>query len=158
MDPTELPTDYRDLLLALSDADAEFVLIGGYALAAHGYVRATDDLDVLVRPTSENAQRVFAALVAFGAPIPEHGVSADLFAQERYGYRMGAKPILIEILTTIDGVSFDDCLNEHRSFELDGRTIKVIGRGALLANKRASARPKDLADIAWLERHPPEGD
>ena len=158
MDLSALPSDYRDLLVALADAEADFVLIGGYALAAHGYVRATDDLDVLVRPTPDNAARVFAALIAFGAPIPEHGVSAALFAEERYGYRIGVKPILIELLTTIDGVTFDDCLVEHRSFQLEGRTIKVIGRSALLTNKRAAGRPQDLADVAWLEEDAAEGD
>lgn len=150
----ELPADFRDLLTCLADEGADFLLIGGYALAVHGYVRATDDLDVLVRPTRANAERVFRALVSFGAPIEAHAVTEGLFAAERYGYRMGIHPNVIELLTTIDGVSFDEAWEGHRVTEIDGREIPVIGRRALLANKRAAGRPQDLADVAWLEQHP----
>lgn len=156
MTELELSADFRDLLLALADAEAEFVLIGGWALALHGHVRGTDDLDVLVRPTAENAARVFGALRAFGAPIAAHGVTQDLFATEGYGYRMGVKPNLIELLTSIDGVSFDEVWTGRRIIELDGRSIPVIGRRALLRNKRAAGRPKDFADVEWLETHESE--
>ncbi len=153
-DTGTLPADFRDLLVALSDAGAEFVLIGGYALAAHGYVRATDNLDVFVRPTPDNATRIFAALAAFGAPVAAHGVNEGLFAAPGYGYRIGVKPNLIELLTEIDGVSFDEAVRDHRVIEVDGREVPVIGRSALVANKRAAARAKDLADVEWLEQHP----
>ncbi|UJR86671.1 nucleotidyl transferase AbiEii/AbiGii toxin family protein [Sandaracinus amylolyticus] len=148
-----LPDDFRDLLVALVDARAEFVLVGGYALAAYGHVRGTDDLDVFVRPTAENARRVFDALVAFGARVAAHGVTAGLFAKPGYGYRVGIKPHLVELLTEIDGVSFDDASRDPRVVHVEGRQVPIIGRGALLANKRAAARPKDLADVEWLERH-----
>lgn len=151
-----LVDDFRELLTALSDEGAEFVLIGGWALALHGYGRGTDDMDVLVRPSPENAQRVFRALVRFGAPVSAHGVTEGLFAQSGYGYRMGVKPNLIEILTKVDGIDFDEATLEGKSFELDGRVIPYIGRAALLKNKRAAGRPKDLADVDWLERHPEE--
>lgn len=154
LNASALPTDFRDLLIALSDADAEFVVVGGYAVAAHGYVRATEDLDVLVRPSQENASKVFRALADFGAPVAAHGVTEGLFAKPGYGYRMGIKPNLIELLTEIDGVSFDDAIRDHRAVSVEGRTVPVIGRRALLANKRAAGRPKDLADVEWLEAHP----
>lgn len=151
MTALELNADFRDLLLSLCDAKAEFVLIGGWALAFHGHARGTDDLDVLVRATPENAARVFAALAAFGAPIDQHDISEELFASEGYGYRMGIKPNLIEVLTTISGVSFDEAIAGHHIVQMEGRAVPVMGREALLANKRASGRPKDLADVAWLE-------
>ena len=153
LDPP-LVDDFRDLLVAFVDGQVEFVLIGDWALALHGYARGTDDMDVLVRATPENAQRVYAALIAFGAPTAAHGVTANLFAHEGYGYRMGLKPNLIEILTKVDGVDFDEAVRDAGTFTLEGREVPFIGRAALLKNKKAAGRPKDLADVAWLEEHP----
>lgn len=150
-----LPDDFRDFLVALADARAEFVLIGGWAVAVHGRPRATEDLDILVRATPENAERVYRALAAFGAPLAAHGVHRELFASEGYGYRFGVKPNLVEVLTTISGVGFDAAVADAPSVEIDGRRIPVIGRDALLRNKRAAARAKDLDDVRWLESHPP---
>lgn len=146
--------DFRELLTTFADEDVDFVLIDGWAMGLHGHGRGTDDLDVLVRPSPENAARVFHSLVRFGVPVAAHGVTEGLFAQSGYGYRMGAKPNLIEVLTKIDGIDFDDAVADGLRFELDGRAIPYIGRQALLVNKRAAARPKDLADVAWLEKHP----
>lgn len=147
----QLPQDYVDLLRELLEAEAEFVLVGGWAVAVHGHGRATDDLDVFVHATPDNASRVFTALQRFGAPLQTHGVTEALFTQERYGYRMGRKPMLIELLTTIDGVTFDEAIEDAILIDVSGLRVPVIGRRALLANKRASGRPKDLADIEALE-------
>lgn len=147
----ELPQDYSDLLLELLDAGAEFVVVGGWAVAVHGHGRATDDLDILVRPTPENAQRVYNALLQYGAPLAAHGVTSDLFAKERYGYRIGVKPVLIELLTTVSGIDFDEANQEPVIVEVAGRGVPFIGRRALLANKRAAGRMKDLADVEALE-------
>ncbi len=149
-----LPEDFRDFLVALADARAEFVLLGGWAVALHGRPRATDDLDVLVRATPENAGRVFEALAAFGAPVAAHGVDQSVFASEGYGYRFGVKPNLVEVLTTVSGIDFDTAIRGALSVTVEGREIRVIGREALLLNKKAAGRLKDLADVAWLEAHP----
>ena len=122
-------------------------------MAVHGRARATDDLDVLVRADSENAQRVFRALAAFGAPLQAHEATPELFADDRYGYRFGLKPYCIEVLTSISGVTFAEATKAARVFLVEGRAVKVIGRDALVANKRAAGRPKDLDDVAWLEEH-----
>lgn len=156
MTEPQFNADYRDLLIALADARADFLLIGGWALALYGYGRSTDDMDVFVRATPNNAERVFEALAAFGAPVEAHGVSAKLFASKGHGYRMGIRPNLIEVLTTISGVEFDEAWPGRKTFKLDGRVIPYIGRDALLTNKRAAGRPKDLADIDWLIANPPE--
>jgi len=146
-----LPQDYEDLLRELVDGGVEFLLIGGWAVAVHGHPRATDDLDVFVRPSRANAARVFAALQRFGAPLATHGVTPQLFARAKWGYRMGRKPQVIELLTRIDGVGFDEAASEAVMVELGRLRIPVIGRAALLANKRAAGRPKDLADVEALE-------
>jgi hypothetical protein len=83
-------------------------------------------------------------------------VTAGLFARPDYRYRIGVRPNVIELLTQIDGVSFEEAFAGHRTFEIDGRRIPYIGRAALLANKRAAGRAKDLADVEWLESHEEE--
>ncbi|MEY4579045.1 MAG: hypothetical protein RL701_3748 [Pseudomonadota bacterium] len=151
MTQLDLPQDYVDLLVELHDAAVEFVLLGGWAVAVHGHGRATDDLDILVRPTPENAMRVVLALQRFGAPLEAHGVTAELFSKPLYGYRIGIKPVLIELLTSVSGIDFDQAAHEQVTVEIEGRAISVIGKQALLANKRAAGRLKDLADVEALE-------
>ncbi len=146
-----LPTDYVDLLHSFVEAEVEFLLIGGWAVAVHGNPRATQDMDILVRATPENAARVFGALQTYGAPLQMHSVTKELFSTPRYGYRIGRKPVQIEILTTIDGVEFSEAHAKHVLAEVDGIAIPVIGRDALLKNKRAAGRHKDLADVDALE-------
>ena len=147
----ELPDDFRDVLVELADAGADFVLIGGWAMAVHGRPRATEDLDLLVRATPANSARVFAALAAFGAPVGPHGVDVATFESEGPAYRIGMKPLRIEVLTKISGVSFDEAATNRLQANVDGRLVSVIGRDALLRNKRAAGRHKDLDDVAWLE-------
>lgn len=148
----DLPDDFRDLLVELTDAEAEFVLIGGWAMAVHGRPRATDDIDVLVRATADNSARIHAALAAFGAPIGPHGVAPDTFATEGPAYRFGAKPLRAEVLTQISGVTYEEAARDALVTTVEGRAVRVIGRDALLRNKRAAGRHKDLDDVEWLER------
>ncbi len=153
MPDLELTDDFRDVLVELADAGADFVLVGGWAMAVHGRPRATEDLDVLVRATPANSAKVFAALAAFGAPVGPHGVDAGTFESEGPAYRMGIKPLCIEVLTKISGISFDEAAANRVQANVDGRLVSVIGRDALLRNKRAAGRHKDLDDAEWLERH-----
>lgn len=148
----KLPQDFADLLIELDEAGAEFLLVGGWAVVLYGHVRATDDLDVFVRPSQANAERVVAALRAFGAPLAAHGITSTVFAREGDAYRFGVAPLKIEVLTKISGVSFDEALADARTFDLNGHAIPYIGKAALIRNKRAAARHKDLADVEELER------
>jgi len=147
----ELPNDFRDLLVELADAGADFVVLGGHAVAFHGHPRATKDLDVLVRATPENAARVYRALAAFGAPLETFEVTEADFASYEGVLQVGVPPRRIDILNRADGIRFDEAVESGDAFEVDGRRIPVIGLKALLQNKRASAREQDLADIAALE-------
>ena len=147
----ELPDDFRDLLLELCDAGADFVVLGGHAVAFHGHPRATKDLDVLVRALPANAERVYRALAAFGAPLDAFAVKAADFATYDGVLQIGLPPRRIDILNRADGITFDEAVEENASFTLEGRKIPVIGRVALLKNKRAAGRLQDLADIAALE-------
>ena len=147
-----LNPDFLDLLEAFSGANVEFIVVGAHALAAHGIVRATGDLDVWVRPTPENAARVVSALHAFGAPLTQHGVTEADFARPGTVYQMGLPPRRIDVLTQISGVDFADAWRERSLVTLRGAPVSFLGRASLLMNKRAAARPKDLLDVELLER------
>lgn len=148
----ELFDDFRDLLIELADANAEFAVVGGHAVAFHGHPRATEDLDVLVRPSRENAARVYRALAAFGAPLHAFEVTEADFASYDGVLQLGVPPHRIDVIVRADGISFDDAVAAGDAFILEGRRIPVIGRDALLTNKRASGRTQDLADVEALER------
>lgn len=141
--------DFRDMLFALNDAGAEFLVVGAYALAAHGLPRATGDLDIWVRPNQENAERVWAALSQFGAPV-SCLCKAD-FCQPDVVYQIGVAPRRIDILTSISGVDFGAAWPNRRVVDVEGRAVAFLGRSDLIANKHAAGRPQDLADLAWLE-------
>lgn len=151
----ELPNDFRDLLVELADASAAFVVVGGHAVAFHGHPRATKDLDVLIRATADNATKVYRALASFGAPLAAFEVSAEDFTTYDGVLQIGLPPRRIDVLNRVDGVTFDEAIADGASFELEGRTIPVIGLAALLRNKRAAGRSQDLADVEALERCPP---
>ena len=148
----KLPRDFADLLIELCEAKAEFLVVGGWAVILYGHVRATDDMDIFVRPSATNSERVFAALEAFGAPLRAHGLAPGHFANEGDAYRFGIAPLKVEVLTKISGVSFDEALQGSKTFELDGYQIPYIGKAPLIANKKAAGRHKDLADVEELER------
>lgn len=148
----ELNEDFRDVLLELADRGAEFVIVGAFAVAFHGVPRATGDLDVFVRPTLENSRRVFEALARFGAPLKAGGVTPEDFAKAGVVYQIGLPPRRIDILTEISGVGFSEAWASRKTVELEGRLVAFLGRDALLRNKTAAGRPKDLADAARLRK------
>ena len=146
--------DFVDLVDELAREGCDFVIVGAHALAAHGIARATGDLDVLVRADPSNAARVVRALTAFGASLAAHGVSASDFATPGNVYQLGLPPRRIDLLTSISGVSFDDALVDHVEAHLGHVRVRCIGRAALIRNKLAAGRPKDLVDAAALAQLP----
>lgn len=143
--------DFLDLLRALSDAEARFLVVGAYAVAIHGRPRATKDLDVWVEASDENAPRVLKALTEFGAPLM--GLTLDDLRVPGVGLQIGVEPGRIDILTAVSGVTFQEAwpARVEGSFGDEVRS-NVIGMEHLMRNKRASGRPQDLADVAALER------
>ena len=144
-----LNPDFRDMLSAFSDQRVEYLLVGGYALAAHGLPRATGDLDLWIRPTPENARRAMSALKDFGAPLMDLR-EEDLCAPGTV-FQVGVAPFRVDVLTAIDGVTFDEAWPNRQEIEIESLRVPVLGRGDLVRNKRASGRSQDLADIARLE-------
>jgi hypothetical protein len=144
-----LNPNFRDMLCALYDENVEFLVVGAYALSAHGLPRATGDLDIWVRPTAENAGRIWRALDRFCAPLSK--LRVEDFCDPDLVFQIGVAPYRIDLLTSITGVSFEEAWQARIFFQVDGRAIGVLSRDDLLRNKRSTARPKDLADAAWLE-------
>ena len=147
----ELFDDFRDILVELHKAGARFVVLGGHAVAFHGHPRATKDLDVLVEADPSNAERVYAALAAFGAPLSAFEVGVEDFASYDGVLQIGVPPRRIDIINRADGISFAEAVADGESFEVDGCPIPVIGRAALIKNKRAAGRPQDVADVKALD-------
>jgi hypothetical protein len=143
--------DFVDIVAALVAEKAEFLIVGAYALAAHGFPRMTGDIDIFVRPTTANAKSVYRALLAFGAPVAAHGIAVQDFAAEGNVYQMGLPPRRIDIMTSVSGVSFDEANAEAIEGELGDVTVRFIGKAALARNKRAAGRPKDLVDADLIE-------
>ena len=142
--------DFAEMLSALFEAGADFLIVGAHALAAHGIPRATGDLDIWVRPTAENAARVLSALRRFGAPL--HDLSLEDLSRPDVVFQIGLPPYRIDLLTSISGVSFDEAWTGRLVAEVDRQPLPFIGREELLRNKRAAGRPKDIADAAELSK------
>lgn len=146
-----LNPDFRDMLSCLKDAEVEFIIVGAYALAAHGLPRATGDIDIWVRNSSVNAQRILRALVKFGAPVSN--LSEDDFTSPDTVLQLGVEPSRIDLLTGIDGVEFDDAWKNKAQVRVDELEIYVLSKADLLKNKLAANRDKDRSDIAWLKKN-----
>lgn len=148
MDTTRLPHDFKEFLRLLNSESVEYMIVGSYAVGYHGYPRATNDLDIWVRVSSANAERIVRALRAFGFKMP--GLKVELFLAPDKITRMGLPPFRIEILTGISGVTFDDCFPSRVNTVMDGVEVAMIGLKHLKRNKLAAGRLKDLADLENL--------
>ena len=144
-----LEPDFRDMLSAFNDARVEYLVVGAFAMAAHGLPRATGDLDVWVRATPDNATRIVGALAAFGAPSDV--ATAQDFTTPDIVVQIGTEPLRIDILTTISGVEFGDAYPARVSILVDGVVVPILGLAHLAQNKRAAGRSKDLLDVEWIE-------
>lgn len=143
--------DFRELLRALSDAAARFLVVGAYAVSFHSEPRATGDLDLWIDATPDNAARVYRALAAFGAPLTELS-ETDLCTPDVV-FQIGVAPRRIDIMTSITAVAFEEAWPNRSQATYGGVGFPVIGIEALIQNKQALGRPKDLLDVDLLRRH-----
>lgn len=146
----EFPPDFREFLQLANSAGIEYLIVGGYAVGYHGYPRATGDMDVWIAVHPKNAELVVQVLRQFGFDLPQ--LQRDLFLAENKVIRMGVPPIRLEILTGIDGVSFNECYSRRIVEDFDGMKVNFISRKDLLQNKRSTGRGKDMVDAEHLER------
>jgi predicted nucleotidyltransferase len=144
-----LNEDYRDILQALFDEKVKFILIGAYALAAHGYPRATMDIDIWVMPSPDNAEAVLRALRTFGAPL-QNLTKKDL-EEDGTVFQIGVAPRRIDIITAATGLNFEHTYQNSVLVNIDGIDVHIPSIADLIINKRATGRTKDLADAEALE-------
>lgn len=149
----ELQSDWIALLREFNAAGAEYLVIGAAAIAYHGSPRATLDFDVWVRPSPENARAVYRALAAFGAPMDQ--VTLADFEHDDTVWQLGVEPLRIDVLTGIEGVTFDEAWPRRAHASIDGLDVPVISRIDLIRNKRTVGRNQDLADLELLGETPP---
>ena len=144
-----LNEDYREMLQCLAAERVDFLLVGAYALAVHGYPRATMDIDIWVMPSPDNAEAVLRALHRFGAPL--HGLTvADLWKDDTV-FQIGVAPRRIDIITGASGLKFEQAFANSTRIDIEGIQVRVPSVDDLIRNKRASGRTKDLADAEALE-------
>jgi predicted nucleotidyltransferase len=141
-------SDLIDLLRALNGAGAEYLIVGGYAVAIHGKIRATKDVDVFVGTDPTNAKRVWHALAAFGAPLAD--LKAEDLTRPETFFIMGRPPNQIDIITTIDGVTFERAWSNRVETTFGDVRVNYIGKEDLMANKAAAGRPQDKLDLEYL--------
>ena len=141
--------DFRELLLEFNAASVEYLVVGAHALAVYGHVRATKDLDVWIRPDSENADKVIAALTSFGAALTDL-LPEDLTRPDTV-FQIGIEPLRIDLLTSIDGVDFAEAWIDRFESKFAGVPVNVISRRHLIKNKLSTNRLQDRADVEHLE-------
>jgi hypothetical protein len=146
-----LNPDFKDMLSCLNGEQVEYIIVGAYALAAHGHVRATGDIDIWVRSSADNSAKIIRALKAFGAPTAN--LSENDFLLPDLILQIGVAPCRIDIITGIDGVTFDEAWQNKLPVTVDGVDLYVLSKPDLLKNKTAADRDKDQGDIAWLKKN-----
>ena len=146
-----LNPDFRDMLSCLIDEGAEFIVVGAYALAAHGFPRATGDIDIWVSVSADNARRIMRAMTKFGAPAS--GISEEDFKSSDTVIQLGVEQCRIDLLTGIDGVEFRKAWERKVSITVADLEIHILSKADLLKNKLATGRDKDQGDIAWLKKN-----
>ena len=144
-----LNEDYKDILHALSAEKVKFLLVGAYAMAAHGYLRATMDIDIWIMPSPHNADAVFRALELFGAP--SHNLTKEDLQTDGVVFQIGVAPRRIDIITTASGLQFEETYKRSAAIDIEGIEVHIPSIEDLICNKRASGRIKDMADAEALE-------
>lgn len=150
MDGISHSKDYADLLRELNAEGAEYLVVGAHALGYHGYIRSSEDFDVWIRPTLENARKVYNALARFGAPMDV--VKVEDFTSDDVIFQIGTRPFRIDVITSVSGLEFDDAWSRREPATYMGEPNFVPGLADIIANKTASGRAKDLVDVSELRR------
>jgi hypothetical protein len=144
----ETQPDFRELLALFNAHHVEYLIVGGYALAFHGAPRFTGDLDIFVKPDAVNAHRILTALEAFG--FASVGLTPSDFERPDQVIQLGVPPVRIDLITSITGVSWDEAWAGRVAGRYGDMLVSFIGREQFITNKRATGRPKDVADLEVL--------
>lgn len=144
-----MDANYTDMLKCLNKAGVDYIMVGGWAVNMYGYIRATVDLDIWILADPANAERVYAALADFGAPVAQ--MKPNEFAEYGMVFQIGVAPCRVDIISKISGVRYAEAVTRAVHKTIDGVPVRIISLEDLIANKKASGRLKDLADVEVLE-------
>jgi len=144
-----LNQDYKEMLSILLENNVDFLVVGAYAMAAHGFPRATADLDIFIRPSQENAKKVYNALAIFGAPMED--IKIEDFAQRGTIFQIGVSPRRIDVINDIDGVLFGEAFEDKDVICIEELNVPIISKQKLIINKKATGKEKDKLDAERLE-------
>ncbi|MFZ1729605.1 MAG: DUF6036 family nucleotidyltransferase [Bacteroidota bacterium] len=144
-----LGPDFKEFVRLLNAHNARYLVVGGYAVAVHGYPRFTKDLDIWVEPSEQNSLRTLDALNDFG--FASLGITQKDLLDENSVIQLGRPPYRIDILTSLSGVDFATCYEARILIDLDGIEVSFIDVEHLITNKRSTGRSQDLADVENLE-------
>ncbi len=145
-----LNEDYREMLHILYEEGVDFIIVGAYALAAHGYPRATGDIDIWVKPDMENAQKVYSSLKRFGSPL--FSLKPEDFTVKGTIFQIGIAPRRIDIITAITGVEYDEARRDAVTLTIDDHSLPVLSLEKIILNKEATGREKDALDAKILRK------
>ena len=145
-----LNKDYKEMLQLLLEEQVDFILVGSYALAAHGYPRATGDIDIWVRADEINSINIYKALERFGAPVDQ--ITVNDFANEGIVFQIGVTPRRIDIITHLDGVSFGEADEDKVIVEVEGLKLPILSFDKLIKNKLSTGRERDELDVKLLQK------
>jgi len=144
----DINQDFKDLLALFNEQEVDYIIVGGYALAFHGAPRFTGDIDLWIRPTEENAEHILQALKMFG--FGSLGIDSEDLTRDDQVIQLGYPPARVDLMTTVDGISFDSSFSNSVETHYGDITVKMISKDDLITNKRAIGRHKDFADIEAL--------
>lgn len=144
-----LNDDYKEMLQCLNAEGVDYLLIGAYAMAAHGFPRATMDIDIWVKPSPENARAVWKAIRRFGAPLGQ--ITVEDFTNDDIIFQIGVAPRRIDIITGVSALNFDETISRAIEVHVEGLKVLIPSVSDLITNKKATGRIKDLADVETLE-------
>ncbi len=145
-----LNEDYKEMLQLLLEEQVDFIIVGAYALGAHGYPRATGDIDIWVKPDMKNSEKIYKVLARFGAPLDQ--IEQNDFATNGIIYQLGVIPRRIDIITEIDGVTYSEADEDKVTSEVEGLSIPILSLDKLMKNKMSTGREKDELDVRMLKR------
>ena len=145
-----LNKDYKEMLQLLLEEQVDFILVGAYALAAHGYPRATGDIDIWVRAEEINSINIYRALERFGAPVDQ--ITVNDFANEGIVFQIGVTPRRIDIITHLDGVTFGEADEDKVILEVEGLKLPILSFDKLIKNKLSTGRERDELDVKLLQK------
>jgi hypothetical protein len=147
--PIVLNEDYKEVLQILLDNEVRFLIVGAYAMGAHGYPRATGDIDVWVMASAENSDKIYKSLEIFGAPLAQ--IDNTTFAQEGVVFQIGVAPRRIDIITRIEGVDFQKAYKNRQEIVIENMKIPFLSKEDLIKNKKSTGREKDRLDADFLQ-------